>query len=53
MGIILELNLPTHRVEWRKEVVSLRPGPSVVEITPIFVVKVLRVVSTAVKSGNL
>ena len=42
-----------HRVVWRKEVVSLLPMPSVVEIAPAYVVKALWVVSSEVKSNIL
>ena len=44
-----ELNMSIHRVMWRKEVRSLLPVPSLVEITLVFVVMAPLVVLSVIR----
>ena len=48
---ILELNMHTHRVVWRKEGVSFLLDPSVVRTFPVFFFRTPVVVSSAVRLG--
>ena len=52
MVIIPELNRHIHNVVWRKGVVSLMSTQSVVETTPVFIVRAPLVVSSAVRLGD-